>query len=96
MTALNFEQLDEKQDVINGKLTQAKGIVREQLAHVQNDELARLAGKKDQIVGQLEAKYGQNWFVRNRRWVLATTAVTFVSAMFAFILLRRDPDSEES
>ncbi len=70
--------------------------MREQLAQVQNDELARLAGKKDQIVGQLEAKYGQNWVVQNRSWVLVTTAVTLVSAGLAFILFRRKTDSEES
>jgi len=61
MTALNLneqvnEQIDKiskkqnvvSQNVVSGRLTQAKGIVLEQLGNISNDERMRLAGRKDQ------------------------------------------------
>ena len=46
------------QNVVNGRLTQAKGIVLEQLGNVANDERMKLVGKRDQIAGQIQANYG--------------------------------------
>ncbi len=73
------------QNVVSGRLTQAKGIVMEQLGNVANDERMKLVGKRDQIAGQLQADYGDSWLVRNRGWLLLSTAV---AAIAAFILLR--------
>ena len=73
------------QNVVNGRLTQAKGIVLEQLGNISNDDRMRLVGKRDQIAGQIQANYGDKWFVRNRGWLLISTAV---AALAAFIFLR--------
>ena len=73
------------QNVVNGRLTQAKGIVLEQLGNVANDERMKLVGKRDQIAGQIQANYGDKWLVRNRGWLLISTAV---AAIAAFIFLR--------
>jgi len=98
MTALNLneqvnEQIDKiskkqnvvSQNVVSGRLTQAKGIVLEQLGNISNDERMRLAGRKDQLAGKLQANYGDKWLVRNRGWLLISTAV---AAIAAFIFLR--------
>lgn len=92
MTTLNV-QLDKEQKMAHGKLTQAKGVVREQLGNLQNDELMRLAGKKDQMVGQLQANYGDSWVVRHSGWVLLGTAVAFVSAVLALRFTRSGDDT---
>ncbi|MAT98309.1 MAG: hypothetical protein CL608_14285 [Anaerolineaceae bacterium] len=73
------------QNVVNGRLTQAKGIVLEQLGNVANDERMRLVGKRDQIAGQIQANYGDKWLVRNRGWLFLSTAI---AAVAAFIFLR--------
>jgi len=98
MTALNvnkqinkkISEISKKQNVVNqnvvsGRLTQAKGIVLEQLGNISNDDRMRLVGKKDQIAGRIQAIYGDKWLVRNRGWVLISTAV---AAVAAFIFLR--------
>lgn len=72
-------------NVVSGRLTQAKGMVLEQLGNVSNDGRMRLAGKKDQLAGRLQANYGDKWLVRNRGWLLLSTAV---AATAAFIFLR--------
>lgn len=81
MTELE-EQLKEKQDVVRGRLTQAKGVVKEQWGTLANDERTRLAGKKDQIVGKLQANYGDSWLRRHRNWVVFGTAVISLVAFF--------------
>jgi uncharacterized protein YjbJ (UPF0337 family) len=73
------------QNVVNGRLTQAKGIVLEQLGNISHDDRMRLVGKKDQIAGRIQATYGDKWLVRNRGWLLISTAV---AAIAAFIFLR--------
>ena len=98
MTALSMnKQINEKinefskkqnvvsQNVVSGKLTQAKGIILEQLGNISNDDRLRLAGKRDQLAGRLRANYGDKWLVRNRGWLLLSTAV---AAIAAFIFLR--------
>lgn len=97
MRALNLnKQINEKiseiskkqnvtsQNVVNGRLTQAKGIVLEQLGNISNDERMRLVGKKDQMAGKIQATYGDKWLVRNRGWLLLSA----VAAVAAFIFLR--------
>jgi len=94
MAALE-RQIDAKQHVINGKMTQAKGVVREQWGNLQNDELTRLAGKKDQVVGKLQSTYGNSWLVRNSGWVLLGTAVATVAAAFIYIFTRGSQESSQ-
>ena len=47
------------------------------------------------ITAELGQLYGQNWVVRNRGWVLVTTAVTLVAAVLAYIFVRGNLDSQE-
>lgn len=85
ISAISKKQNVVSQNVVSGKLTQAKGIVLEQLGNVSNDERMRLVGKKDQLAGKIQANYGDKWLVRNRGWLLLTTVV---AAAAAFIFLR--------
>ena len=98
MTALNvnkqinqiIEEIGKKQNVasqnvVRGRLTQAKGIILEQLGDISNDERMRLVGKRDQMAGKIRANFGDKWLVRNRGWLLLSTAV---AAITAFIFLR--------
>ncbi|MCA9960012.1 MAG: CsbD family protein [Anaerolineales bacterium] len=87
MTALTA-QLNEKQTVVEGLLTQAKGVAREQWGNLSNDKLAQLGGKKDQIVGKFQANYGDKWVVRHSKPVLIGTAVTIIASMLMVIFTR--------
>ena len=91
MSALE-KQLDEKQTIVNGRLTQVKGVMREQWGNLQNDELTRLAGKKDQVMGQLQSQYGNSWIVRHSGWILLGTAVATVAAAFLYIFTQQSPE----
>jgi uncharacterized protein YjbJ (UPF0337 family) len=45
-------------DVIEGKWKQARGQVREWWGKLTDDDLNRAAGKSEQFIGLLQAKYG--------------------------------------
>lgn len=45
-------------DVIKGNWTQLKGKVREEWGDLTDDDYQEIAGKKDQLVGKLQKKYG--------------------------------------
>jgi uncharacterized protein YjbJ (UPF0337 family) len=45
-------------DQIEGMWTQAKGKVKEQWGRLTDDELDIIAGKRDQLLGTLQRKYG--------------------------------------
>ena len=45
-------------DRISGKWTEFKGKVRERWAKLTDDDLARIAGKRDQLLGVLQERYG--------------------------------------
>jgi len=95
MTTLEMN-LDEKQKVLDGKVTQVKGVVQEQLGNLQNDELTRLAGKKDQVVGQLQANYGRSWVLQHSKLVLAGTAVAVLATILTLFLKRTRHTSTQS
>lgn len=87
MTTIDVN-LDDKQTTIDGKVTQAKGIVREQIGNLQNDEFKRLAGKKDQVVGKLKSDYGNSWVAKQSTWVVLGTAVMVIGAVLAYLTRR--------
>jgi uncharacterized protein YjbJ (UPF0337 family) len=95
MTTLDL-QLDEKQNKVEGTVTQAKGIVREQWGNLSDNKLTQLAGKKDQVVGQLQANYGNSWIVRHRGSVLMATAVIAFCTALAFIFIRSNTPPEQA
>jgi len=45
-------------DRISGKWTEFKGKVRERWAKLTDDDIARIAGKRDQLLGVLQERYG--------------------------------------
>jgi uncharacterized protein YjbJ (UPF0337 family) len=45
-------------DTIEGKWKDMKGRVRSQWAKLTDDDLKMLAGKKDQLVGKIQERYG--------------------------------------
>lgn len=45
-------------DTIEGNWTSAKGKVREQWGKLTNDDLDVIAGKRDQLVGMIQQRYG--------------------------------------
>jgi uncharacterized protein YjbJ (UPF0337 family) len=45
-------------DRISGKWTEHKGKIRERWAKLTDDDLNRIAGKRDQLLGVLQERYG--------------------------------------
>jgi uncharacterized protein YjbJ (UPF0337 family) len=48
---MNFEQLE-------GKWKQYKGQVRENWAHLTDDDLQVIGGKRDKLIGRIQERYG--------------------------------------
>ncbi len=44
--------------VLEGNWSQLKGKVREQWGKLSDDDLDQIAGRRDQLVGKLQEKYG--------------------------------------
>jgi uncharacterized protein YjbJ (UPF0337 family) len=47
-------------DQVEGKWKEMKGRVREKFGKLTDDDLDVIAGKKDQLVGRLQQRYGYN------------------------------------
>ncbi|MFZ5749871.1 MAG: CsbD family protein [Pseudomonadota bacterium] len=45
-------------DIVEGKWAQLKGSVKEQWGKLTDDDLTEVAGKRDQLVGKVQEKYG--------------------------------------
>lgn len=54
----NNEILSE--DVFQGKWSQLKGKLRQQWGDLTDDDIERIAGKRDELVGILQEKYGRS------------------------------------
>jgi uncharacterized protein YjbJ (UPF0337 family) len=46
------------QDVLQGRWNQLKGKVREKWGELTDDDFTQIAGKKDQLVGRVQERYG--------------------------------------
>jgi uncharacterized protein YjbJ (UPF0337 family) len=46
------------QDVFQGRWNQIKGKVREKWGQLTDDDFTQIAGKKDQLVGRVQERYG--------------------------------------
>lgn len=46
------------EDIFEGKWKQAKGQVREWWGQLTDDDLEQIGGKKDQLLGKLQERYG--------------------------------------
>jgi uncharacterized protein YjbJ (UPF0337 family) len=45
-------------DIIEGKWKQAAGAVKTKWGKLTDDDLAAIAGKRDQLIGRIQEKYG--------------------------------------
>jgi uncharacterized protein YjbJ (UPF0337 family) len=45
-------------DIIEGNWNQAKGKVKEQWGKLTDDDLSTISGKRDQLAGKLQQRYG--------------------------------------
>ena len=45
-------------NVIEGKWNQLRGSIRERWGDLTDDDLAKIAGKRDRLIGLLQEKYG--------------------------------------
>ena len=62
------------EDMISGKWKQLKGKIKEQWGEITDDEIDKLEGRKDRLVGTLQERYGMskaeasrqadNWWTR--------------------------------
>lgn len=94
MTTADLQLNEKQQNVVKGTLTQAKGVVREQWGNLANNDFTRLSGKKDQVVGHIQANYGNSWPMRHRGWMLIGTAVALIGAALVFIFTRDNTQAE--
>jgi len=46
------------QDTMGGKWMQFKGMVKEQWGKLTDDDLDKIAGKRDQLLGKVQERYG--------------------------------------
>jgi uncharacterized protein YjbJ (UPF0337 family) len=46
------------QDIFEGRWNQIKGTVREKWGQLTDDDFTQIAGKKDQLVGRVQERYG--------------------------------------
>ncbi len=46
-------------DILEGQWTQIKGKVRERWGKLTDDDLDKIAGKRDQLIGTIQEKYGE-------------------------------------
>ena len=45
-------------DILQGKWAQMKGKIKQQWGKLTDDDLARIGGKRDEIVGLMQERYG--------------------------------------
>jgi uncharacterized protein YjbJ (UPF0337 family) len=53
-----YEETAMNWDIIEGNWTKAKGKVKEQWGKLTDDDLATISGKRDQLAGKLQQRYG--------------------------------------
>jgi uncharacterized protein YjbJ (UPF0337 family) len=64
-------------DQVEGKWTQMKGSVKEHWGKLTDDDLNQIAGKRDQLIGKLQQRYGIAREEAQRKaddWMRAQTA----------------------
>jgi uncharacterized protein YjbJ (UPF0337 family) len=56
--AINFWEIEMNQDRISGNWKQVKGKVKEEWGKLTDDDLDVIAGKRDQLLGRIQARHG--------------------------------------
>jgi len=57
---MNTEEILERDKEFEGKWNQLKGKVRQKWGELTDDDLEKVAGKRDELVGLLQEKYGHS------------------------------------
>jgi len=57
-TRLGAQEETMNEDTLKGQWTQIKGRVREQWGKLTDDDITRIEGKSEQLVGRLQERYG--------------------------------------
>lgn len=52
--------LEMNSDILEGKWNQVKGKVRQKWGELTDDDLTRIAGKRDELVGLVQERYGRS------------------------------------
>ncbi len=52
--------LEMNSDILEGKWNQVKGKVRQKWGDLTDDDLTRIAGKRDELVGVIQERYGRS------------------------------------
>ncbi len=52
--------LEMNSDILEGKWNQVKGKVRQKWGDLTDDDLTRIAGKRDELVGLVQERYGRS------------------------------------
>lgn len=81
--SINTEKLEQVEETIAGRLTEAKGVAREQWGKITDDNLEQLAGRKDQVAGRMQAELaGKQWLnKRNLALTLGSVAIAIIAAL---------------
>ena len=51
--------LEMNSDILEGKWNQVKGKVRQKWGELTDDDLTRIAGKRDELIGLIQERYGR-------------------------------------
>lgn len=51
--------LEMNSDILEGKWNQVKGKVRQKWGELTDDDLTRIAGRRDELVGLIQERYGR-------------------------------------
>ena len=57
---MNKNEILERDKEFEGKWNQLKGKVRQKWGELTNDDIEKVAGKRDELVGLLQEKYGHS------------------------------------
>lgn len=85
------QQVDKKRQVVDGKVTQAKGLAQEKIGELTNNNQLRRTGRRTQLKGKLK-EHGIT-FPGAKTLVTIGTAVALVAAYFFF---RTDPKAVQA
>lgn len=80
-------KIEDQKAFLQGTAKATKGVVKEQVGNLTQDNRMRLSGKKDQIEGHLQAEYGASW--RRNKWLILSMTVAVSATVLSLILLKR-------
>ena len=61
-------KMDGKTDILQGKWHELKGQVKQQWGKLTDDDMAKMSGKREELSGALQQRYGYDREVAEMRW----------------------------